>query len=170
MKSLARRRWLGVAMLLVAALLFHRTFRIDWVSGNSMVPTFRDGDWLLVANYHAGSPEPRRGELVIARTPSGYLVKRVVGLPGETVEVIDGTVHINGVPQPTGAPVERGCLQLARGRLLAGRYALLGDHRDVTPDLAEHAVVGWEDLVGRVVGHLSLPNFERATGSSRESR
>lgn len=162
MNPSAARRWTVVAVLVLATLLFHRGFRIVWVSGNSMLPTFHDGDWLLVAKREAGSPPPRRGDLVIARTPTGDLVKRVVGLPGEAVEVIEGAVHVNGHRQPTGAPREHGRLQLARGRLLHDRYALLGDHRDVTPDAVEHAVVGREDLVGYVVGRL-LPPFPRAS-------
>ena len=154
MSPLVAGRWLSVVVLLAATVLFHRFFRIVCVSGNSMLPTFHDGDWLLVAKRRPESPEPRRGELVIARSPTGYLVKRIVGLPGEAVEVIQGAVHINGHPHPTGAPNEHGCLQLSRGWLLPNRYALLGDHRDVTSDLAEHAVVGSEDLVGRVVVRL----------------
>src|SRR5579862_2757589 len=68
------------------------------VRGRSMVPTLRSGQILWVSSNR--SRMPRRGEIVLARLdrpPAGFYVKRVIGLPGERVELRQGKTYLNGV-------------------------------------------------------------------------
>lgn len=79
-----------------------RTFvgHVAMVSGNSMLPTLADGDvvW-LDATWRARQSMPARGDLVAFRAPSGdTMIKRVVGLPGDTVQVVEGALVLNGQP------------------------------------------------------------------------
>ena len=137
--------------LVLLAVGFGWRYQLVWVSGDSMLPTFRNGDWLLMVRRAYVVREPKRGEIVIARYGAGKMVKRVVGLPGEIVELRGGALWVNGQPCPSGAPREEGILEIGRGRLREGRYALVGDNRSLAVSVADHGVVGREDLRGKVV-------------------
>ena len=67
------------------------------VSGQSMEPTLHDGDSLLVDKVTYRFSDPKRFDIVIFPFEDDvYLIKRVIGLPGETIQIIDGYVYING--------------------------------------------------------------------------
>jgi signal peptidase I len=93
--------------------------------------------------------EPRRGDLVVARAGRDLLVKRVVGLPGEELELRLGELFVNRLAYAEFYPLAPGRLTLRPGRLLADRYALLGDNRDLPTSI--HAVVSRKQIVGKVV-------------------
>ena len=94
----------------VACALFIRVFlfEIAFVKGNSMQPTLRPKEALFVNALAYKLGKPQRHDIVICHYPGRYMrqlpfipqqfVKRVIGLPGETVEIVDGVVHINGEP------------------------------------------------------------------------
>jgi signal peptidase I len=94
------RQAAGVVLLLLAASFFYvmlgRGMRFYAVSSISMEPTFHDGDRIVAfpAEHY------QRGDLVVLRDPvdnHGHIVKRVIALPGDTVEVIGGALRLNGV-------------------------------------------------------------------------
>ncbi|MFO1460793.1 MAG: signal peptidase I [Verrucomicrobiota bacterium] len=149
-----RRRRFRIAVLTLVFLgvcgLASR-YRLVWVVGNSMLPTFRSGDLLLVDRWAYRHREPDRGEVVVASHHGEWVIKRVVGLPGETVEVHEGRVEIDGSPLETGSSSPSGSLNIASARLLSHRFAILGDNRAIDPASFIHAVVGPEQLLGRVV-------------------
>ncbi len=67
------------------------------VSGSSMQPTFHDGDYLLVDELSYRFRNPERGEVIVFKYPGdhrSYYIKRIIGLPGEKVEVKNGRVMI----------------------------------------------------------------------------
>lgn len=94
------RRWLWTGAAIVAVLLVLRAFVADVrrVESGSMEPTLHTGEWVLVL---LDATPPRAGELVVAReAESGRpVVKRVVGLPGETVRLSAGDLYIDGAPR-----------------------------------------------------------------------
>jgi signal peptidase I len=108
------------------------------VAGDSMRPTLRPGDHLLVDRFTLRLRPPRRGELVVALPrlrPGLWIVKRVVGLPGESVALRGDLVEING--RPLAEPY------LAGGTSLIGHFSwqlgpaeflLLGDNRAESDD------------------------------------
>lgn len=97
----ANRLWIpAVAAFLLAGLCSLFFLQIVRVQGASMEPTLHHNDWVVSwpQAYHTDSPE--RGDVVLIRRPEltrGYIVKRIIGLPGETVEIRDGNILINGV-------------------------------------------------------------------------
>lgn len=145
------RRIVGLILLLTAASLLAARYRLVWVVGDSMEPTFHSGDVIVVDKWAYRRREPGRGDVVVARHHDEWVIKRVVGLPGETVEVRDGHVEVDGTTVPMNHTLTPGPLNIGSARLLAHRFAILGDNRGVDPGLFIHAVVGPEHLLGKVV-------------------
>ena len=155
-----RRRWTGFASALLLVVLgvmsLSLRYRLVWVAGDSMLPTYRSGDLLVVDKWAYRSHGPNRGDVVVARYHGGWIVKRVVGLPSEIIEVRHGQVTVDGSRVPLEHAVELGFLDIAPGRLLADRYAILGDNRGVEPSAFLHAVVSPSQMLGKVVGAARL--------------
>ncbi len=140
---------LAIAMLLTV----QRRYRVVMVDGRSMEPTFHDGDLLVVDRLAYRDDPVQRDDVVVGRYRNDLLVKRVVGLPGEIVEVRDGAVLVNGYP--VGANPDRaGTMELRPGWVGQNRVALLGDNRSMHPGEHVHAVVPQTNLMGRVAWHL----------------
>lgn len=91
-------------IVIIAAALKMFVAEPTLVDGGSMTPTLRDGERILVEKITYLFSTPRRGDIVICHYPGyfQYCVKRVIGLPGETVSIQDGYVHINGRPLDEG--------------------------------------------------------------------
>lgn len=79
--------------LFIGILLSHFVFQISHVSGCSMDPTIKDGNYVFVKkwshNYH-------RGHIIIAKNEGIELIKRIAGVPGDTLEFKDNTLYVNG--------------------------------------------------------------------------
>jgi signal peptidase I len=90
----------GLITLLVASRAFWKPY---WIPAESMKPTLLIGDF-LTARF-IGADDIRRGDIIVFRHPRQFadMVKRVVALPGETVQIKDGTLFINGQPAPQTA-------------------------------------------------------------------
>ena len=151
-KSLADHRVVLLGLALVAELLwFHQRFALTLVVGDSMRPTLKSGQLLLVDKNAYQEADPRREDIVIARYGGQLILKRVVALPGEEVEVRRGTLFIDGTAQIEHHQVEPGFLDVGRGKLLEGDFATLGDNRAIPSVLAIHPILSKRDIVGKVV-------------------
>ena len=92
---------IGTALVIVLIIHFF-IFNLSTVKGQSMQPTLLDGEWLFInkIGYIIGGPD--RGDIVILKDPNNrlgfreFLVKRIVGLAGDTIEVSNGKLYING--------------------------------------------------------------------------
>ncbi|MDQ7030009.1 MAG: signal peptidase I [Ardenticatenia bacterium] len=125
-----------------------QTFRIE---GFSMEPSFIPGQYLIVNKAVYWFREPSRGEVVVFRfsdNPPQDYIKRIIGLPGETVEVQNGQVYINGQPLEEPWPLKPGFYSDAPITLGPNEYYVLGDNRGNSSD--SHA---WGPLDGdRIIG------------------
>lgn len=128
------------------------------VNGDSMEPTLSSGDNLIMdkLTYHFRDPE--RFEVVIfpcPTKPEEYYIKRVIGLPGETVQIIDKEVYINGEKLETDiygiAPIEEPGNAIDPITLGEDEYFVLGDNRPVSNDSRYDGVgpIQREDIEGR---------------------
>lgn len=154
----------------VAVALFIRAFFVQAykIPSSSMEPTLLVGDHILVIKclYGIRIPfigkqlvefsEPKRGEIVVfvyPRDPKKDFIKRVIGLPGERVEIRDKKVFINGQPldDPWGV-WERGeapRTDFGPVRVPEGHYFVMGDNRDNSMDSRYWGFVPRDNLIGR---------------------
>jgi signal peptidase I len=156
-KRLSRRSW-PVLILALAALLWYGSHAVGYVANlrafvippgaRSMAPAILPGDRISV-DIRGGTP--KRGEIWTFSAPNGTtLVKRAIGLPGETVEVLGGRVLIDGRPlaEPyLAAPI---AYTLPPVRLGPDEYFLLGDGRNTSFDSHIWGPLPRSRLIGRV--------------------
>jgi len=145
-----------VGGLIGLLLIFRAHFALCIAKGESMLPGLRSGDLVLVDKLAYRAKDPERGDIVVARDGKDLIVKRVVGLPGEEVELRQGKLHVNQHPLAEEYAVEPGWLSLRKGRLLEDRYALLGDNRSVSSSVFVHAVVSKDQILGKVIHSVHL--------------
>lgn len=145
------RRFAILGALVVLGFAFHSHYTLAIVSGTSMLPTLKPGDVLLVDKRAYKRIEPDRGDIIVAKYSGEVVVKRVVGLPSEEVEVRNGRLYINNRLMQENYPTGQGTLYVEKGNLLEGDFATLGDNRAVSPALAIHPIVTKADILGKVV-------------------
>ncbi|WP_123043376.1 signal peptidase I [Cohnella candidum] len=132
--------WDWAKALIVAAvvvlLLRAYVFQLSTVKMHSMQPTLQEKEWLFVnkISYEFGHPE--RGDVVILKDPSDgadrkdYLVKRIVGMPGDKLEIRSGQLYLNGeltVEPYTDSAIEDG--DFGPTQVSPGHYFVMGDNR-----------------------------------------
>lgn len=112
------------------------------VSGNSMYPTYHNGEYLIVNETIKYFGEYHRGDVVIIRypnDPSKYFIKRVIGLPGETVTIRNGVVSITSATQTTPLVLEEPYVQNRKNDNLSrtldnDEFFVMGDNRAQSSD------------------------------------
>jgi len=76
-----------------------------FVRGQSMEPNFEDGDYLIIDKLSFRIAQPKRGDIIVFKAPldaKSFYIKRIIGMPGETVKVTDGQVSIVNNDHPEG--------------------------------------------------------------------
>lgn len=124
------------------------------VDGFSMIPTLQDGEYVLVSKVTYKLGEPQHGDIIVFEHPSQQmqedLIKRIVGLPGDVVEVTGLTVYVNGQPlvEPyiNAAPTYSGKWEVPDGYLF-----VLGDNRNESSDSHAWGLLPMENVVGKAL-------------------
>jgi len=157
-RSFSKRPTVLVAIALIGLLAVCRFHYLGTVViGASMEPTFEPGEILIVDKRAYRAADPQRGDLVVARVNRDLIVKRVVALPGESVEVKQGRLFVNDVEFAEPQATFRGYLDVGRGKLARGRFAILGDNRSLPAGLSVFAVTSKAQIVGKVRASFRLP-------------
>lgn len=130
-----------VVVISLAIILPIRYYLVQpfFVKGASMEANFEDGDYLLVDELSYRFSEPARGDVIIFRYPgdnSQFFIKRIIGLPGETIEIKNNEVMIYNIDHPDGFVLSEEYLsadQETLGNMLmrldGNEYFVLGDNR-----------------------------------------
>lgn len=159
------RRWLLLSVVLVAVLatllwLQLTVFAVIHVAGDSMAPTLHDGDRVLMTR---GYPSPEAGDiigftLVDETGRSDPLIKRVVAVPGDTVEVVGDTVYVNGALSAVAPTARVGTAGRPRLQVVVPEDAVfvLGDNRPTALDSRHFGSVPLETVEGRGIA-IILP-------------
>ncbi len=135
-------------------------FQPFFVKGQSMEPNYETGDYLIIDELSYRFKNPERGEVIVFKYPNDTTqryIKRIIGLPGETIEIKDGQIIIyknNSTPEvldessylPSGVQTA-GNLKITLGN---DEYFVLGDNRPVSSDSRRWGVVPRKDIIGKV--------------------
>jgi signal peptidase I len=132
------------------------------VSGASMEPTFDTGQYLIVDELSYHFEAPARGDVVIFRypkDPTQYFIKRVIGLPGETVRIQHGSVSVVTTTGDIVALDESYIVHQGNGAdmsvtLKPGEYFVMGDNRPESSDSRIWGVLPEQNIVGRAFVRL----------------
>jgi signal peptidase I len=135
------------------------------VSGASMLPTFYDSEYLIVDELSYFLRAPKRGEVVVFRypkDPSKYFIKRIIGLPGETV-IVDGNrvtiINIFGEAETIQEPyVTENFNSDAETTLGQNEYFVMGDNRNVSHDSRAWGALPKDLITGRAFVRLFPPS------------
>lgn len=134
------------------------------VSGASMDPTFETNQYLIVDQVSYRFSDPQRGDIIIFRYPkdtSKFFIKRIIGLPNETIEIKNTTVIITNNTYPTGYSLDEPYIaevNLKRDHIKVtlgqNEYYVLGDNRRASSDSRIWGVLEEEFIVGRAIIRL----------------
>ena len=148
-----------IALVILAAyLIIEYAVEKTTMMGVSMNTTLNDGDKIIINKMAYLRGEPERNDVIVfsqSKTGHGYYnIKRVIGLPGETVEIINGAVYIDGKKMSEVIPVEpMRVAGLADDAILLGEneYFVLGDNRNYSEDsrFANIGIIVKGDIIGK---------------------
>ena len=181
-------RWWGYALVLVVLLvvqgLYGRFVRREIVQAfrlpsGAMAPTLLIGDHFLVDKRAYRVGDPQRLDVVVFESPADrttLFVKRILGLPGDTIEIRDKIVRLNGAPldepyatrsdrtdEKSPASADHGPLTVP-----AGHYFILGDNRDASLDSRAVGPIPREKIFGRA--RILYWSWDHAAGAVRWDR
>ncbi|HSB65720.1 MAG TPA: signal peptidase I [Anaerolineales bacterium] len=145
------------------------------VDGESMIPTLQSGEYVIVSRLSYRFGTPHRGDIIVfhfPRDPKEEYIKRLIGLPGDEVQVMDGHVYING------QRLDESYLDITMNytgtwRVPAGQLFVLGDNRNNSSDSHDWGTVPMNYVVGKailvywppldwgLVGHVALATAVR---------
>lgn len=168
--------WAGVTALLIVQFLA----RPFYIPSESMLPTLRINDFLLVNRAIYDFTNPVRGDIVVFESTvkeddepfPKHLIKRVIGVENDTIAIKDGTVYLNGLPleesykaEPSknNYPYPMGEESLEQGeRVKPGHIFVMGDNRNKSNDSRYIGQIPLENLVGRAEFRFFPPHRLRS--------
>lgn len=132
------------------------------VSGPSMEPTFMNNDYLIVDEISYRFEKPARGEVIIFNRPleNKYLIKRIIGLPGETIILSGNTITVKNTENPDGFKIDQSFIEYTKSEadktviLSDSQYFVLGDNRPVSYDSRYWGALDAKEIVGRPLFRL----------------
>lgn len=168
--SIKREVFEWAKMVVWVAVMFYglRTFVVEGfeIRGHSMENTLENHERVLVAKFIYMFRPIQQGDVIVFRFPNDptrRFVKRVIGLPGDTVEIKNGIVIVNGEPVDEPYVYENGRdfrfgKNLASKRVPEGHYYVLGDHRNVSSDSRSWKAIPRDAVIGKVVFRFWPPS------------
>ncbi|MBL7053498.1 MAG: signal peptidase I [Candidatus Portnoybacteria bacterium] len=131
-----------------------------FVKGASMQPSFDNGQYLVINEIGYRFENPMRGDVIVFKypqDPSQYYIKRIIGLPNETIEVKNGQVTIYSIDFPGGVVLDESYLPegiFTQGnvfvKLTEKDYFVLGDNRSASSDSRQWGTLAKEYIIGKV--------------------
>lgn len=161
-------------LFIIFSIIFSAGYSFSWVQGDSMSPTYRDEEWVVVDEWTYKFFAPEEGDVIIVRDPSSddTLLKRIIAIPGQRVEVKNGYIYVDGVALSDKFKEERILICLVDDndtplrywsgskageivveytnhlpeRLGSGEYWVIGDNRESS----WYGVVKYKDIKGKL--------------------
>lgn len=143
----------------IFALIYLFVAQFHKVSGNSMFPTFHNGDYLITEKISYRLGDPKRGDVIVLKNPrdeSQDFIKRVIAVPGDTIKIDQSQIFVNGGKiseeyLPPNTPTHAGAFLTEGTNIKAAtdQYFVLGDNRDHSSDSREWGAVTKEKIIGK---------------------
>ena len=153
--SWLRDLFVSVLIAIVVILFLYQPVKVE---GTSMMPALVNNERIFINKfiYNFGLAKVSRGDTVVFWFPgdlSKSYIKRVIGVPGDTVEVVDGTVYVNGrALEESYVPEDyRDHVSWPKQKIPPDRYFVLGDHRISSNDSRSWGLVPGRDIYGKAV-------------------
>jgi signal peptidase I len=153
MKTILRDVLITLAIALVIFLALRASVQAYKVRECCMEPNFVEGEWLLAGKAAYWFGEPARGDVIILHPPfdpENAYIKRLIALPGDTVEIKDGLVYLNGTALDEPYIMEAPTYTFAPKELGEDEYFVLGDNRNNANDSHRGWTVTREDIIAKV--------------------
>lgn len=137
------------------------------VQGASMEPTFHTGEYLIVDQLSYRFEKPEHGDVIIfkyPKDPSKFFIKRIIGIPGDTVEIDGNVVTLTNKEHPQGYTLrEPYVAEMKPDTVLTQKlgdkeYFVMGDNRDASSDSRVWGVLRENFIIGRAFVRLLPPN------------
>lgn len=130
------------------------------VSGSSMFPNFKNGDYIITDKVSYRIGDPKRGDIVVFKNPkdeSVDFIKRIIGAPGDRVKVQNNKLYLNGnelnepylsqeILTSPGAYLQEGIEKIVE----PGHYITIGDNRPASSDSREWGLITRKEIIGKV--------------------
>ena len=160
--SLLRDVAISVVLAIILIVFIYQPVKVE---GTSMMPGLTDQERIFINKYtyKLGSGSIGRLDLVVFNypyDPSQSYIKRVVGLPGDAIEIKDGTVFVNGskLDEPYVPPEYQDHRSFEKRVVPPGHYYVLGDHRSSSNDSRVWGFVARNEIYGKAVFIYWPPN------------
>ncbi|MES3031364.1 MAG: signal peptidase I [Patescibacteria group bacterium] len=161
LKEIVKFTLIAVAIVIPVRLFIAQPFI---VSGASMDPTFSTGQYLIVDQVSYRFEDPSRDDVIIfkyPRDPETFFIKRIIGLPGETLEVEDGQITIKNTENPEGFVLDESFIsekhktyETFTVTLADDEYFVMGDNRSQSSDSRAWGPLEEKYIVGRPLVRL----------------
>ena len=155
MKAFFKKNWkymIAPGLFVISmAISFFISFPV--VYGQSMESNLHEGDVLFLnKTCYRGTEDPERFDVVVAKGSNYYIIKRVIGLPGERIRVVNGQVYING--ELLNDPYARedtkdGGIANEEYLIPEGHFFIMGDNRNESADSRVIGAVPFENILGK---------------------
>ncbi len=141
-----------VLLALAISLIARTTIETREVFHQSMLPTIEPGEYLIVSKAAYFFKDPQRGDIIVLKhpyDPNEPLIKRVIGLPGDFIEIRDHKVFINGSPLNEPYIREPVNYKYPYQEIPEDNYFVLGDNRNISNDSHKGWTVPRENIIGK---------------------
>jgi|WetSurMetagenome_2_1015567.scaffolds.fasta_scaffold01444_5 signal peptidase I len=161
-KSFLKELLITLLMAAVLFVIFLYVIQRSPVDGTSMVPSLENGQQIIVSRVTYLFHEPQRGDIITLHPPFASpkpFVKRVIGLPGETIEIKSGKVYVNGALLSEPYIKQSFTYTMPAVKVPEGQYFVLGDNRDISEDSHYFGTIPKKNIIGKA--WLSIWPFDR---------
>lgn len=144
-----------IIVFVVVLLLFIFVVGLQQVVGPSMSPNYNEGDVMVVNKLSYEFRNPKRGEVVVVTAQEKYMIKRVIGIPGDKIEFKDNKLYVNDQEYKESYlkdDVVTNDFKLSdigvEGAIPDGKYLVLGDNRTNSLDGRNYGLIDKKNIVG----------------------